>query len=315
MDKSTPAAQSSSPNCLNCGAPLAGKYCYRCGQKDIPRRQTIGELLMNFVGSFTSFESKFFKTIQYLLLKPGFLAMEFNEGRRETYYHPARAYVFISFIFFLIALWPSSEGSSAGDTTPKGWSIQFNFDGADTVTLGKDSTSRFKSRAEYDSVQRTLPPDERDNWFERHVRMRVIDLDQKYDGNKEQMLAAVVNTFKSNFPKVFFFLLPIFALLLKLLYVRRDYYYAEHLVFSIQFYNFFFVVSIIALLLEKIAWLAWTPLAIAIWVLTYLPLAMKRMYRQRWGKTVLKYLLLVGVFIFCIGVGFLVNFFVALFII
>lgn len=51
--------------CLNCGTPLTGKYCGTCGQRDLPARQDLGDLLINFISSFYSFESKFFKTFQY----------------------------------------------------------------------------------------------------------------------------------------------------------------------------------------------------------------------------------------------------------
>ena len=72
--------------CLNCGTSLTDKFCPHCGQKDIPKRQTLGELVMNFIGSFTSFESKFFQTVWTLMSKPGFLVTEYNNGRRERYY-------------------------------------------------------------------------------------------------------------------------------------------------------------------------------------------------------------------------------------
>ena len=88
--------------CLNCGTKLADTFCHHCGQKDIPKRQTLGELWTNFISSFWSYEGKFFLTTRYLITKPGFLALEYNEGKRESYYHPARMYVFISFVFFLL---------------------------------------------------------------------------------------------------------------------------------------------------------------------------------------------------------------------
>jgi hypothetical protein len=47
-------------NCLNCGTKLQDIYCQHCGQKDLPTRQTLGELLTNFISSFWSYEGKFF---------------------------------------------------------------------------------------------------------------------------------------------------------------------------------------------------------------------------------------------------------------
>jgi hypothetical protein len=38
--------------CLNCGTKLLDKFCHHCGQKDIPKRQSMGELFVNFLSSF-----------------------------------------------------------------------------------------------------------------------------------------------------------------------------------------------------------------------------------------------------------------------
>ena len=128
LGKSFPAAESmvdaeegSKPKihnelCLNCGTKLLDTFCQHCGQKDIPKRQTLGELFSNFISSFWSYEGKFFLTTKYLITKPGFLAVEYNAGRRESYYHPARMYVFISFVFFLFLFsLPDADEESKGD--------------------------------------------------------------------------------------------------------------------------------------------------------------------------------------------------------
>ena len=99
--------------CLNCNTQLLDVYCHHCGQKDLPKRQTLRELIENFVGSFYSFESKFFRTVKFLLFKPGFLPVEYTAGKRESYYHPARTYAFISFVFFLLLFsLPEDEGKT-----------------------------------------------------------------------------------------------------------------------------------------------------------------------------------------------------------
>jgi predicted RNA-binding Zn-ribbon protein involved in translation (DUF1610 family) len=292
--------------CLNCGTPLTDKFCPHCGQKDIARRQTIGELAVNFIGSFTSFESKFFKTIFYLLFRPGFLATEYNEGKRERYYHPARAYVFISFIFFLLLLNSNSNNNNNGvnktltyetsDSTKK----MISFDSMEVI--GELST-----RARYDSIQQTLPPEKKDNWAEVAIKNKLIDLKLKYRNREGQFWTDIQNGFINSFPKLFFFLLPVFALLLKLLYVRRDFYYSEHLVFAIQFYNFFYLAASIGMLLGYISWLEWIQSFIGIWIFVYLFLGMKKMYRQRWPKTLGKYVLFGGLFSMCILIGFVIN--------
>jgi hypothetical protein len=296
--------------CLNCGQELTGKYCSQCGQKDIPKRQTLGELIENFIGSFFSFESKFFRTVKYLLLKPGHLAREYNAGRRESFYHPARMYVFISFVYFLLffSIPENEERNDEVQGAPEGLSYKSDRSG----TNFSFDTDEFKTREAYDSAQQTLPVEERDGWFMRKLNYRQIDLQAKYDGKNQQFSRDFGDAFTANFPKVFFLLLPIFALLLKLLYVRRDFYYTEHLVASIYFYNFFFLVGGISMLIAWIPGMSWFTDVTFFLILIYLLVSMKRLYQQAWPKTTLKFFLLFGAFSICMGLGMLLNLVVVL---
>ena len=178
--------------CLNCGTALSGPYCSSCGQKSIPKRQTLGELITNFIGSFYSFESKFFQTLRYLLFRPGFLPLEYTQGKRERYYHPARAYVFISFIFFLIFFsFPDQEEHEV---------VSFNNNGEELTKAQQDSlaeyykdetnwnfnldstTVQYQSVAEYDSAQNTLSEGKRDGWFKNLIRHKDLSLKSRYKG-------------------------------------------------------------------------------------------------------------------------------------
>lgn len=316
--------------CLNCGTALSDKFCPHCGQKDIPKRQTLGELVMNFIGSFTSFESKFFQTVWTLVSKPGFLVKEYNSGRRERYYHPARAYVFISFIFFLLYLSIPEDDSDiirTGNTVevdgkrkniqdldlddkniPDSIKDQIKNSEDKILTLGSTS---YKSKAAYDSTQSTLAEDKRDNFIERMAHYREIEINEKYKGRKEDFNKEFTATFLENSPKAFFFLLPIFALLLKLLYIRRDFFYTEHLVFTIYFYNFFFLAGIVSLLVELIPGMDWFSGITFLGIQVYLWIAMRKVYQQGKGKTTLKFILLNGIFTIFMLVALVVNAIVA----
>jgi hypothetical protein len=86
-------------------------------------------------------------------------------------------------------------------------------------------------------------------------------------------------------PHMVFILLPIFALLLKLLYVRRSRFYAEHFVFALHMHAFVFVMFTIMFLLP------WEQLdlLLLLWIIAYLWLALKRVYGQGWIRTTLKW--------------------------
>lgn len=344
--------------CLNCGTKLQDVFCHHCGQKDLPARQTLGELWTNFISSFWSYEGKFFRTTRYILTKPGFLAVEYTEGKRETYYHPARMYVFISFVFFLLAFSlpdpddkeKTTKGLNKGDSLEianitKNPEQFINNGGLDSVlkNVPLDSSDRaeidsakselskkskkgkkqksgisfskekkngisftgeeFKTKGAYDSAQLAKPESARDNWFERKMNLKAIEINQKYDGSDDKFSDEFKQAFLDNFSKVLFWLLPFFALTLKLLYIRRDYFYSEHLVFSIYYYNFFYLAASLKMLVEQVPWLGWLGTIMGFWIFFYLLFAMKRMYWQGWGKTILKFLIFTMAFSVLLGIG------------
>jgi ribosomal protein L40E len=88
--------------CLNCGAQLEGRYCHICGQENLEPKETVWGLVSHFFNDITHFDGKFFSTAKYLVLKPGFLSSEYLKGRRASYLHPIRMYVFTSAFFFII---------------------------------------------------------------------------------------------------------------------------------------------------------------------------------------------------------------------
>ena len=101
--------------------------------------------------------------------------------------------------------------------------------------------------------------------------------------------------------------MPFFALLLKLLYIRRkNFYYSDHAVFTFYHYILSFILLLLYLGIDKLHDLSgWgffnfllIPLVLA-WPV-YLYLEMKYFYRQGPGKTFAKFLLLNGLGFFLI---------------
>jgi hypothetical protein len=167
--------------------------------------------------------------------------------------------------------------------------------------------SDYKTVKAYDSAQALLPEEKRDGWFEHSMQVKAIKLNARYKDNLEQFGKDFMASFKDNFSKVLFFLLPFFALTLKLLYIRRGYFYSEHLVFSIYYYNFFYLAGSLQMLVNKIPWLEWLGTAIGFWIFFYLLFAMKKMYNQSWKKTILKFLIFDFLFMILLGIGFSIS--------
>ncbi|SFR92418.1 Protein of unknown function [Dyella sp. OK004] len=103
-------------------------------------------------------------------------------------------------------------------------------------------------------------------------------------------------------PQTMFLMMPLFALLLKLVYVFKRRLYMEHLIVALHSHAFLFLTLLLAVVVALLkAWIephaAWTgyPLrwiewGLALWAPVYLLWMQKRIYRQGWVMTVFKYL-------------------------
>jgi hypothetical protein len=125
--------------------------------------------------------------------------------------------------------------------------------------------------------------------------------------------------FVATTPKVMFFLLPFYAFLLKLLYVRSKRYYVEHFIFSLHGHAFafsLFVVLMLAAMVPGDALEEWMGLLIGVsllWLMVYYWVALRRVYQQGWFKTTVKWFLLGQMYALAVGVGLAVAFLAAVF--
>lgn len=88
--------------CLNCQAALHGRYCHLCGQQNIEPKESVWGLITHFFYNITHFDGSFFRTTKHLIFKPGYLSKEYIRGRRASYLHPVRMYIFTSAFFFIV---------------------------------------------------------------------------------------------------------------------------------------------------------------------------------------------------------------------
>jgi hypothetical protein len=89
------------PNCEHILQP-ADNFCPRCGQENHNLKILLGHLLYEFIESITHFDTKLAETSKAIFTKPGKITRDFLDGKRARYVPPARMYVFISFVFFLL---------------------------------------------------------------------------------------------------------------------------------------------------------------------------------------------------------------------
>ena len=110
-----------------------------------------------------------------------------------------------------------------------------------------------------------------------------------------QRPGSFISAMISKLPFVIFFFLPVFALFIWLMYVRKKYNYTDHLIFSFHNQSLLFILLIISFLIDAIfdVFSGW----IFIFVFSfYLYKSMRRFYSEGRFKTIVKYTLLNTIF-------------------
>lgn len=270
--------ESAAARCLNCNAVLTGPFCAACGQRDDRHVHSIGHFLAEAFEGLTHADSRLWKTLWPLLVRPGFLTREFFAGRRQRYLPPFRLYIVVSLLFFLVlALLPDLQIVQI-DMTP----VQAQ----ESVGAGEPALPGVQCNdLSYQGPGET--------W----LQPRLIAGCRKTLADK-QVLGRV---FLHNVPRAMFFLLPLIAAFMLLLYWRPRRYYVEHLLFLIHNHA---MVFLLGTLLAPVFWLLPRGLAssslaaaVSLWLIWYLFRAMRVYYGQGRRRTLAKYFFMGGVYL------------------
>lgn len=181
-------------------------------------------------------------------------------------------------------------------------------------------SERYNSRKEYDSVQKALPPDKRDGWFKRLATYRGIQLSNKYGDDVKRFLVDIADKFIHTLPYLLFVSLPLYALFLKLLYIRRkQFYYVDHGIFLVYLYIFTFLILLVFFSLMELnkvwhsGWIWLLETVLILYGIYYTVKAMRNFYGQGRGKTIVKFILLNMFAFFSLVILFILFFILTVF--
>lgn len=353
--------------CLNCNAATYGRFCHVCGQENIETKESFWHLVFHFVADIFHYDGKFFRTIRYLLLKPGFLTGEYISGRRTSYLHPIRLYLFTSAVFFLIFFnffykeddlikVRSGKVKKENEITLvktyerlRGIREEFQEDVKDktnkyiiadlnlliqetvqdSLLIKKDSSfvtkldynkyglfsngfmsfsdTAYRNLIQYDSIQAAIKPEDRDNFIKKYFQHKYLSSREATKGlSQEEAGRKSLDAFFHKFPQMLFVYLPFFSLSLMLLYVRnKQYFYVNHIVFSIHLFCGIFLLMLINLLtssLFKAIGLNSLKIIFVFLQLLLLYKSFRNFYRQSRFKTILKLSFLGFINVFIISI-------------
>lgn len=225
--------------CLNCHYVVPLRFCSNCGQENIETRQSFKHLFTHFFEDLTHYDNAFWKTIKYLLFKPSKLTTEYLSGKRLYFVPPVRLYLFISFITFLVpSLLPETDKEIKEEkkTEIKEEKKEALKNDNNVKTFSVLGTQEYSSIHEMDSIQKTLPKEQRMGIIQHWLVENAITLNQKK--TKEEIKEKFGESLVHNLPKAIFIYLPIFGFWLWLFQDKKRWLFFDHSIFTLHYIGF-----------------------------------------------------------------------------
>jgi hypothetical protein len=292
--------------CGNCGTPLHGKFCYECGQPIKGLVRHFGSVMGDVMDSVLNIDARIVHTLLPLYFRPGVLTLNYFAGKRARYVTPFRLVFFLAIIAFLaiqlmlrtgasnFVLYQASPSSSTPATEQDSHFANGNITFDDKVVWNHETRPWHV----------TAMPAFVNDWLNDSIENARNNLHHLNSGNAAETKTTAQHLLGGLLgvaPQVLFVLLPVFALLLKVFYVFKRRLYMEHLIVAMHSHAFIMLSLLVLVTLDVLSsavashvpWLgsvfdllrtaAW------IWTLVYLLIMQKRVYRQGWFMTTLKY--------------------------
>jgi hypothetical protein len=86
--------------CLNCETELQGTYCHNCGQLAETFHKSIWHLIGEVLESFFHWDGRLWRTMPWLVYKPGRLTSDYINGKRTYQVPPLRLFLVLLVIVF-----------------------------------------------------------------------------------------------------------------------------------------------------------------------------------------------------------------------
>src|SRR6184192_3553765 len=338
--------------CENCGAELQGHWCAQCGQPAIDYRRSFRHVIADLLNEFLNWDSKFFATIGLLIVRPWKLTNQFLAGHRVRYVHPLRLYLLASILFFFavnygakgLHLEPGKLGPKdrveleadlkKGDLPPAAReeleallrepqaqaSPALVSPSPPTAPSPSPTPRTDKQKEEFGKVGErpfvVFGPDTKSSTpFERWVEARAKDK----MGERGTKMGLFISTLFSNLPYMMLCCIPLFAFVLKVLYLRRHIFYIDHLIYALHIHTFAYT-GIMLIVLTTIGLNRAIPGAFAGWMIALLWIAfivqiflsIRRVYRQGWFISTFKFFIGGFIYLMVLFLALAATFFITL---
>lgn len=263
--------------CKNCSTEFNGKFCPNCGQSIYEFDRPLSFLIVDLLGNMFAFDTRFWRSFSDLTIKPGKFTAEFLKGHRARYAPPFRIYIFISLLMFILL----------------SQFIQSNF------KVDEEAISKLKLKERKDIGLEGGEVDIESLESDSTEVNLSINLGGEDDEVKllEGLKTIVknpgiyINSFLRVFSWSMFFLMPVYAFFLWLLFRKKRKYYFSHLIYSLNQHSMIFLIIILVLGIKLLfpggyTWENYLFLYIPI----YMFIGSKRLYRYSFLSTFFRFL-------------------------
>ena len=310
--------------CLNCGSTLSGQYCGDCGQRASSRLISIWQLLREAFGDLLEIDSRIWRTLIPLALRPGKLTRDYLEGRRARFMPPFRTYLVLSIIFFLVAFFDPreefgilfdpetdqaevSEDATADESARPADQERVVIPGdaalGDVATPEPDSPTDDDAESEKEDVKgfkitfddgEAETPDRCDEidagdlppWLATRLTPARLKI------MCERVIAddgrAWGSKLLDSVPAALIALLPLMAVALKILYPLSQRYYVEHVLFVVHYHAFIFLILTLQVVFSRMVTFLGLPEGAAtittVAVSGYIPVYLFKAMRRVYGQ-------------------------------
>ena len=281
-----------------------GNYCGNCGQEAKELRRPFFRLSREAISSLFELDGRSFRTLFYLLTKPAHLSKEYFSGRRMQYTPPLRLFLVISVSFFLLVSFYTSirsmEGILSANHEISGEEVSASTDDeedplAPTLAFVESINLPFFDEQTNTNLRRAMGAQ-----AETNINSMIEDPSEFFRGYLEYITVFIL------------LMIPLLALIQKLIYIRSGHFYVEHLVLTLHNHAFIIFIVFVNSLIDLVngsripiisSAFGYLGAAIYIWMWVYLFLSLKNYFQQGYGITLLKYLTTTILYGFTLGFG------------
>lgn len=280
-------------HCLNCDYSFIEEenYCPNCSQENHDLKIPFKHFVEEFLEGIIHFDSKVWHSIKTLFIYPGKITKDFLAGKRVSFVPPIRLYVFFSFVFFFFLNMTINHKNDEKKITDI---IKFEAKG-DSVDMTIDSLrAELESKSNKDIEEKEV----------KSKLLKILDM-------KGKDVNAINQTIYKYMSFVLFLLLPIFALIMKIVYYKSRKYYYEHFIAAIHYHVIVFIILLLVLGAYSLKLPNYVYGIIFISAFIYFVNSLKIVYNSTWLKSILKAIVIFIIYGLIFGfVTLLVSFYV-----